>query len=405
MISTYKLTFISILTGALLIVMNSFLSCSADDDPPPFSATPFHFPELAYFPTELNIPTDNPMTVEGIELGRYLFYDGRLSGRTHPDSLMSCATCHIQSKGFECGIDHPKFTQGHPRGLPTETYPEGKQTPHVMLPVVNVVYNSNGYMWNGFLEEKNTRTTIPGYDFTGVENINFKNLEAFTYMAIVAEHEMNGSIQTTIQLIKSDPLYAPLFKNAFGDDEITANRMSMAISQFVRSIVSYRSKYHRWLREEVDLTPSEKRGYDLFFSEEADCFHCHGGTLLTNNLYFNNAKDSVFTDKRDRYSITSYPWDIGAYRSPSLINVELNGPYMHDGRFKTLDEVIDFYSEGLIYSDYVHPLMKNVHTGGVHLTDEEKADLKAFLLTFTDHALLTDEAYSAPEKIEQWIVQ
>src|SRR5690606_3690040 len=182
----------------------------------------------------------------------------------------------------------------------------------------------------------------------------------------------------------------------------TAERISKALSQFVRSIISYRSRYHQWLRKETELTPAELRGYDLYFSEEADCFHCHGGVLLTNNLYFNNAKDSVFTDPRDRFGITGHLWDIGAYRSPSLINVELNAPYMHDGRFKTLDEVIDFYSEGLIYSDFVHPLMKNVHQGGVHLTDEEKADLKAFLLTFTDHALLTDPAYQAPSALGQW---
>jgi cytochrome c peroxidase len=142
----------------------------------------------------------------------------------------------------------------------------------------------------------------------------------------------------------------------------------------------------------------------MYFSEKADCFHCHGGTaLLTSYEYFNNAKDDAFTDTRDRFSITKMPWDIGAYRAPSLINVELNGPYMNDGRFKTLDEVIDFYSEGLIYSEYVHPLMKNVRKGGVHLTAEEKADLKVFLLTLTDHELLTDPKYIAQQEIEEWV--
>lgn len=383
-----------------LIFLSFFQSCSTDEEPA-YHTTPYNFPEIPYFPTELNIPPHNPMTVEGVELGRFLFYDGRLSGRTDPDSLMSCSSCHLQSKGFECGLDHPRF-HGYPRGLPIPEYPEGKPTPHVMLPVVNLVYNSNGYMWNGFLEKSNTKTSIPGYDFTGVNDLSFQNLEAFTYMAIVAKHEMNGSIQKTVDLIASDPMYISMFEKAFGTKDITADRVSMAISQFIRSIISYRSKYHQWLRKEVELTPAEMRGYNLYFSEEADCFHCHGGTLLTNNLYFNNAKDSVFTDTRDRYSITGYPWDIGAYRSPSLVNVELNGPYMHDGRFKNLDEVIDFYSEGLIYSDYVHPLMKNVQRGGVHLTDDEKADLKAFLLTFTDHQLLTDPAYGAPTELGKW---
>ena len=377
------------------------LACSSDPEPQWPGATPYHFPKPDFFPTELNIPDDNPITVEGVALGRYLFYDGRLSGRTHPDSLMACGSCHIQSKGFECGTD--KFTDGHPHGLPTENYPQGKPTPHVMLPVVNLVYNSTGYMWNGFIEETNDKTSLTGYDFTGVQNLNFKNLEAFTYLAIVAEHEINGSIEKTVNLLAHDPRYPSMFHDAFGTDEVTAGRISKAISQFIRSIISYRSKYHQWLRQETTLTPAEMRGYDLFFSEEADCFHCHGNTaLLTSNLYFNNAKDSVFTDERDRYSVTHFVWDIGAYRAPSLLNVALNAPYMHDGRFTTLDEVINFYSEELVYSDYVHPLMKNVLAGGVHLSDEEKADLKAFLLTLTDSTLLTNPHYEAPKDLGPW---
>jgi cytochrome c peroxidase len=174
----------------------------------------------------------------------------------------------------------------------------------------------------------------------------------------------------------------------------------------VRSIISYRSRYHQWVRDEITLTEAEMRGYDLFFSERADCFHCHGGTVfMTDFGYANNAKDSEFTDSRDRYGITKLPWHIGAYRTPSLINTELNGPYMHDGRFKTLDEVIDIYSEGLVYSQYVHPLMKFVQQGGVHLSDQEKSDLKAFLLTLTDYALLTDIAYGPPEEIQEWIAR
>jgi cytochrome c peroxidase len=389
--------------SVMLFTASLLLRCNDEDSPASFRTTPFEFPRIADFPSVLNIPEDNPMTKEGIELGRYLFYDGRLSGRIDKDSLMSCGSCHLQSRAFECGIDHPRFTGGQPRGIPHPSYPEGKPTPHVMLPVVNLAYNNKGYMWNGFLEASNTKTGLPGYDFSEVPNMNFRNLEAFTYMAIVAPHEMKGSLKSTVSAISSDPIYPPLFYDAFGSNDVTAERISKAISQFVRSIVSYRSKYHQWLRGEAQLTASERRGYDLFFSEEADCFHCHGGTaLLTSYDYFNNAKDTEFTDPRDRYSITNNLQDKGAYRAPSLINVELNGPYMHDGRFKTIDDVIDFYSEGLVYSDYVHPLMKFVNQGGVHLTDDEKKDLKAFLLTLTDHALLTDPAFAAPKQISEW---
>lgn len=393
-----------LLVASLLGLLLSFFQGCSDDEPTMQKPTPYEFPEVKGFPTQKNIPSDNPMTVEGVELGRYLFYDGRLGGRLHRDSLMSCSTCHLQSRAFEIGTDHPRFTDGHPRGIPTRDYPQGKPTPHVMLPVVNLVFNNTGYMWNGFLEESNTSTGIPGYDFSEIPNLNFRNLEAFTYMAIVAPHEMNNSITNSVNAIKTEPRYPAMFRAAFGSEEITGERISKALSQFVRSIISYRSKYHKWLRNEVTLTDAETRGYDLFFSERADCFHCHGGSVFMTDFGFaNNAKDAVFTDPRDRYSITKLPWDIGAYRTPSLINTELNGPYMHDGRFQTLDEVIDFYSEGLVYSEHVHPLMKFVQQGGVHLTDTEKADLKAFLLTLTDHELLVDESYGPPPALGEWV--
>jgi cytochrome c peroxidase len=395
----WKLSLIVTLIIAVFIsVMNG---CNADGEIV-HKPTAYNFPKVAGLPTMLNIPSDNPMTIEGVELGRYLFYDGRLSGRLEKDSLMSCGSCHLQSSAFECGYD--KFPDGHPTGLPLRGFPNGKRTPHVMLPVVNLAFNNNGYMWNGFLEHNNTMTGIPGYDFSDVPNPSFTNLEAFTYMAIVAKHEMNGSLTRTVETIGTDSRYPPMFLRAFGSGQITAERISQAISQFIRSIVSYRSRYHGWLRGEEILTVSEQRGYSLFFSEKADCFHCHGGSsMMTTYDYYNNAKDSVFTDIRDRYSITGKIWDTGAYRAPSLINVEMNGPYMHDGRFKTLEEVINFYSDGLVYSPHVHPMMKFVHNGGVHLTNEEKSDLKAFLLTLTDHALLTEPAYAPPADLDEWV--
>jgi len=116
-----------------ILIFSFFLSCDKNSEPPAltdFEATPYEIDIPPGFPTLLNIPFDNPMTVEGIELGRYLFYDGRVSGRTHPDSLMSCATCHLQENSFECGIDHPIYSGGFPHGI------GGKPTPHVMLPLI-----------------------------------------------------------------------------------------------------------------------------------------------------------------------------------------------------------------------------------------------------------------------------
>jgi cytochrome c peroxidase len=124
---------------------------------------------------------------------------------------------------------------------------------------------------------------------------------------------------------------------------------------------------------------------------------------MTTNEYFNNAKDTQFeSDIRDRHSITGDPMDVGAYRAPSLINIELTAPYMHDGRFKSLDEIIDFYSHGLVYSDFVHPLMKNVREQGVQLSEEDKSALKAFLLTLTDREMINNPAYSCPPDIKEW---
>lgn len=387
----------------VLVVNMSFYSCDTSSDPLPILQTPYVFPEIQHFPSLLNVPDQNPTTVEGAQLGRYLFYDGRLSGRTHPDSLMSCATCHIQEKGFEVGIDHPKFTGGHPFGLPSDNYPNGKETPHYSMPLINIVYNSSGYLWNGMINTDNERAGPSGYEFMGDDKLNFKYLESLVWMSILAEHEFVGSIEKTVALIASIDSYKPMFKAAFGSEEVTIDRISKAIAQFVRTIIANDFKFYKYVRHEVELTPLEQKGYELFFSEEADCFHCHAGSLLmTTNEFFNNAKDSIFTDERDRRSVTSDLMDLGAYRAPSLINCELNGPYMHDGRFKTLDEVIDFYSEGLVYTEYVSPLMKAVGEGGVRLSDEEKAALKAFLLTLTDHEILTDPSYSCPPELGQF---
>lgn len=383
-----------------LFVFSVMVSCFDNDDDPGHVPTPYDLPEIEGFPGNLNIPEDNPLTEEGVKLGRYLFHDGRLSGRLHPDSLMSCATCHIQEKGFEAGIDHPKFKGGQPVGIPNEQYPHGKPTPHFMLPTVNLVYNHNGYLWNGRVHESNEQLGSTDYGVPPLPEFHGKSIESFVWMAIVAPHEINGSLDKTVETISNIPLYPPMFEAAWGSPEVTLERISKAIAQYTRTIISYRSKYHKWTRGEVELSPAEKRGYDLFFSETADCFHCHGGTLLTTHQFYNNAKDSVFDGMGDRYSVTGKVWDMGAFRAPSLVNCEITAPYMHDGRFKTLEEVVDFYSEGLIDSDYIHPLMKAAGQGGVHLSAEQKQDLIAFLKTFTDYELLTDPAFSKPADLD-----
>jgi cytochrome c peroxidase len=349
----------------------------------PFVATPYTLEIPRYFPTNLNIPKDNPLTIEGIELGRHLFYDERLCGYlgTHSDSMMSCATCHVQANNFDVGTNNPRFPEGNIFGL------SGTPAPHNAMPLMNVVFNHEGYLWNGLVHESNP-------------NAAQKKLEDIVLMAITAPHEMNSTPERAIHALKQNPKYPALFHKAFGTEEINISRIQKAIAQFIRTLVSGNSKFDRYLAGKETLTAAELRGYILFSTEEgADCFHCHGGAgtpLFTSNLFYNNALPLVLEDPNDRFSITKKEQDIGAYRAPSLRNIMASPPYMHDGRFKTIDEVIEFYNFGLQYSPYVHPFMHKLEQGGAALTPLQIADLKAFLHTLTDEEFLSHPKFSTP---------
>jgi cytochrome c peroxidase len=369
--------------GFLIISLSLLLFSCKEEERVEWVTTPYTFDIPFAFPTKMNIPEDNPMTVEGVELGRYLFYDGRLSGRTHPDSLMSCATCHIQANSFEAGLDHPVFQGGFVHGI------TGLQTHHVMLPLINLVWNQSGYGWNGFIHKNNPNT-------------NLRNIEDFVRLAVIAEDEMNGDTTRVKQLFQKIDGYPELFFKAFGSSTITFTNIEKAIAQFVRTLVSANSKFDRYLVGQEQLSGPELNGFMLFTTEEgADCFHCHGGfgnPLFTTHLFYNNGKDTVFNDILDRFAVTADPMDKGAYKAPTLRNIELTGPYMHDGRFATLDEVIDFYSHHVKWSEQVDPLMHHVLRGGVQLTPPQKEDLKAFIKTLRDDAFLTNPDFGRPDK-------
>jgi cytochrome c peroxidase len=364
------------------IALIFLFSCGGKEPHPvTYNPTPYELEIPKYFPTNLNIPAENPLTVEGIALGRYLFYDGRLSGRTQHDSLMSCGSCHLQSRNFESGIDHPVFQGGKTFGL------SGTETPHYPLPLINLVWNQNGYFWNGFIDESNP-------------DPKRRRLEDVVWMGVVAPHEMNGDTNRTKSLIQQTPGYPDLFFNAFGSRIVTMENIGKAIAQFVRTLISANSKFDRYMRGEEQLSQQEINGFILFTTEEgADCFHCHGSSgnpLFTTNLFYNNGKDTVFDDPRDRYAITGLAKDKGAYKATTLRNISLGGPYMHDGRFETLDEVIDFYSHHVQMSPYVNPLMHHVTESGVQLTPVEKSELKAFILTLHDTEFLTNPDFGPP---------
>ena len=290
-----------------------------------YQPTPYELPTPLFFPTTNNIPADNPMTVEGVALGEQLFHEER-----------SCALCHHKEYSFEMG---PEGTLEH------------LGTPHTMLPLINLAWNTTGLGWKG----------------------QVATLEEMVYAAYTDPLEINTDTTEVVKRLRQSDIYPDLFKKAFGTDEITFTQVEKAIAQYVRSLVFANSKFDRYLRGEEQLTQDELNGYRLFITENgADCFHCHGGgsnALFTTNLRYNNGLDAVSE---------------GEFKAPTLRNIALTAPYMHDGRFTTLDEVIDFYSEGVQYSEDISPLMHHVMQGGVQLTAEEKQQLKAFLLTLTD---------------------
>ena len=342
-----------ILAVAMLLGM---ASCRPEEEH--YTPTAYELEQPSYFPTKNNIPADNPMTEEGVELGRKLFYDTRLSGRDGTDGIRCCASCHHQEHNFEFG--------------------SATHTHHAMLPLVNLVWNRTGLSWNG-----------------GVAT-----LEDMVLAAVTSPVEINADTNQVVKYLQKTSDYPELFYKAFGSRDITFINIERAVAQFVRSLVSADSKFDRYLRGEETLTEDEKKGYELFCTEDgADCFHCHGGgglALMTTNLFYNNGLDNEFNDPEDRSAVTGSHWDKGAYKAPTLRNIAVSSPYMHDGRFTTLDEVIDFYSEGVKDSENINPLMHHVMGGGVHLTDLEKAQLKAFLYTLTDETFMNNPNYSKP---------
>ena len=279
-----------------------------------------------YFPTQNNIPADNPMTEEGVALGEKLFHEER-----------SCALCHHKEYSFEGG---------------SEATLEHLGTKHTMLPLINLVWNTTGLGWES----------------------KVATLEDMVYAAYTDPLEINADTSEVVRQLQQSDIYPKLFKMAFGSDEITFIMVEKAIAQYVRSLVFADSKFDRYLRGEEQLSEDELNGYLLFITEDgADCFHCHGGgsnALFTTNLLYNNGLDAESQSD---------------FKAPTLRNIALTAPYMHDGRFSTLDEVIDFYSEGVQYSEHISPLMHHVMEGGVRLTPQEKQQLKAFLNTLTDH--------------------
>jgi cytochrome c peroxidase len=305
------------------------------------------------------IPIENPQTVEGIALGKQLFFDPILSG----DNSQACADCHAPENAFS---DSDRFSEGI----------DGTLGNRNSMPLFNLAWNyDEKFFWDG----------------------NTFSLEHQVFVPVTDPTEM-ASIWTEVeQKLQQHQDYPNLFKKAFGTSKIDSILITKAIAQFERTLISSNSKFDKFLLGEVTLTPEEQNGFNVFMDEtRGDCFHCHGSDknpLWTDNIFHNNGLDETFTDF-GLGSVTGDPADNGKFKSPSLRNLAFTAPYMHDGRFATLEEVINHYSEGLKNSSTIDPLMKKVSQGGVGLSAQDKADLKTFLLSLSDYEFINNSAFN-----------
>lgn len=304
------------------------------------------------------IPSDNPQTVEGVALGKRLFFDRILSS----DQSIACASCHSPQNAF---TDDRIVSAGVNGSLGNRN----------SMPLFNLAWNYNErFAWDG------KELSLERQALEPVEN----------------PIEMHSDWGDVVDRLSNHPEYPELFRRAFNTSNITKELTTKAIAQFERTLISANSKFDKYSLGQETLTAQELNGLDVFLREDkGDCFHCHGNPnnpLWTDNDFHNNGLDATFTDL-GLGAVTGDPNDNGKFRSPSLRNLAFTAPYMHDGRFATLDDVIDFYSEGLQNSPTIDPLMKNIDQGGVQLSTQDKADLKAFLLTLSDPSFLNNSAF------------
>jgi len=338
----------------LWLVIPLVLSCSSDNDDsyidvPLEFTVPSNFPPLAY-----NIALNKP-TEKGFELGKKIFYDGRLSS----DGLVSCGFCHIQENAFT----HHGHVFSHGVGENVGT----RNTPAIQ----NLGYQTS-FMFDGAASHLDLQPVIP---FTS---------------AI----EMNGNFADAIAMMKSDAVYQKLFASAFKDGQINSENMLKALSQFMLMVTSSNSRFDKYRRNESggDLTTEELAGYAVF---KTKCSSCHATDLMTDNSFRNNglAVNPKLNDV-GRYRVTQLTSDYYKFKVPSLRNIEKTAPYMHDGRFGTLEAVLDHYASGIVDSETLDPILKQNSKLGIALTSEEKMQLIAFLKTLTDNQYLTDKRFS-----------
>ncbi len=318
------------------------------------NATPYRL-TISQFAPRPDLPRDNPLAGEGVALGSRLFFDRRLSA----DNSQSCASCHHPRGAF---TEPRRFSRGVDGDIGTRNAPA----------LENLAWK-NSFFWDGRAATLREQVLQP------IQN----------------PIEMHESLANAVRKVSADKDYHRLFANAFGSPEITSDRIARALEQFLLVQVSFDSKFDRVMDGTAKFTDEETRGYVLFNTEYdpyhgqygADCFHCHGGPMLQSQSFANNGLDSAFRDM-GRFNVTKRAGDEGKFAVPSLRNVAVTAPYMHDGRFQTLEQVVEHYCTGMKRSPTLDPNLAKHPDGGVPLVAEDKRALVAFLRTLTDEKFL-----------------
>ncbi|MGJ8724686.1 MAG: MbnP family protein [Roseibacillus sp.] len=313
--------------------------------------TPYPFTMPRNFPHP-KLPTDYPLTKERVRLGRELFFETALSKNT----ATSCASCHPSQNAF---VDNTAKSFGF----------LGEKTKRHSMPLLNLAWKTTPFFWDGRSPSLRDQILKPIED----------------------PLEMGEELPNVIQKLEKISYYPRLFESAFGDREITSERLAIAIEQFLLSLTSFDSKFDRAAKGKAELTEQEKRGFELFMTENdprlglrgADCFHCHSGAFFTNHRFHNNGLPPANEDL-GREHTTGKRNDRFKFSTPSLRNIAITSPYMHDGRFDTLEEVVQFYSSQIHRSPTLDPNIAKHPGNGLDLDKEEQAALVAFLKTLSD---------------------
>ncbi len=311
--------------------------------------TPYLFKMSRRFPQPI-LPRDNPLLTERVDLGKKLFFDPILS----VDRSISCSSCHTPEQAFS---DARPLSVGF----------QGRSTPRHSMPLFNLAWKSS-FFWDG-------RAT---------------SLREQVLQPIQDHREMASNLDEVVTRLNTDQDYSTSFEKAFGSGAITSEKLALALENYLLSLTSYESKFDSALSGEAKLTEKEQRGMELFFTEYeprsqqfgADCFHCHGGANFSDHQFHNNGLP--LNEDLGRFTATGQESDKHLFATPSLRNIALTAPYMHDGSLKTLEDVIDHYNGPLNHSSTLSPHLAKHPKQGLQLKDEDKVALVAFLKTLTD---------------------